>query len=245
MKSFKSWFEACWDGYKQVGMKKKGDKAVPNCVPEEAPANSVGSGNIAGLGVGPDGEPGVMPGAANLYKKKNKDEFKKRVSQFLTKFKTVKENNDIKVLEIVQQIQNDEKVYTKQIEPILKNLSRKKIKDEYTDEAATKLFRYVVDNKVREVARNANMNSRMIPGTVRNEVATKLLASYNKKIDEYVNTYRPMASMGSQGQFFPRHHRHVSVTAEDWSQKYKDSIDCDNPKGFSQKAHCDGKKKRD
>jgi len=31
---------------------------------------------------------------------------------------------------------------------------------------------------------------------------------------------------------------------EDWSDKYKDSIDCNNPKGFSQKAHCDGKKKR-
>jgi len=24
---------ACWDGYKQVGMKKKGNKSVPNCVP--------------------------------------------------------------------------------------------------------------------------------------------------------------------------------------------------------------------
>jgi hypothetical protein len=31
---------------------------------------------------------------------------------------------------------------------------------------------------------------------------------------------------------------------EKWSQKYKQSIDCDNPKGFSQKAHCQGKKKR-
>jgi hypothetical protein len=30
---------------------------------------------------------------------------------------------------------------------------------------------------------------------------------------------------------------------EKWSQKYKDSIDCKNPKGFSQKAHCQGKKK--
>ena len=28
-----------------------------------------------------------------------------------------------------------------------------------------------------------------------------------------------------------------------WSQKYKQSIDCDNPKGFSQKSHCAGKKK--
>ena len=31
---------------------------------------------------------------------------------------------------------------------------------------------------------------------------------------------------------------------EDWSDKYKDSIDCDNPKGFSQKAHCAGRKKQ-
>tara|TARA_Y100000389_G_scaffold21278_1_gene18255 strand:+ start:143 stop:850 length:708 start_codon:yes stop_codon:yes gene_type:complete len=29
-----------------------------------------------------------------------------------------------------------------------------------------------------------------------------------------------------------------------WSNKYKKSIDCNNPKGFSQKAHCKGKKKR-
>jgi len=26
--------EACWDGYKAAGMKKKGDRMVPNCVPE-------------------------------------------------------------------------------------------------------------------------------------------------------------------------------------------------------------------
>lgn len=30
---------------------------------------------------------------------------------------------------------------------------------------------------------------------------------------------------------------------EKWSEKYKDSIDCKNPKGFSQKAHCQGRKK--
>ena len=31
---------------------------------------------------------------------------------------------------------------------------------------------------------------------------------------------------------------------ETWSQKYKKSIDCSNPKGFSQKAHCQGRKKK-
>ena len=33
--------------------------------------------------------------------------------------------------------------------------------------------------------------------------------------------------------------------SEKWSKKYKDSIDCNNPKGFSQKAHCQGKKKNE
>ena len=28
-----------------------------------------------------------------------------------------------------------------------------------------------------------------------------------------------------------------------WSDKYKRSIDCDNPKGFSQRAHCQGRNK--
>ena len=32
---------------------------------------------------------------------------------------------------------------------------------------------------------------------------------------------------------------------EAWSKKYKSSIDCNNPKGFSQKAHCAGKKKNE
>ena len=29
-----------------------------------------------------------------------------------------------------------------------------------------------------------------------------------------------------------------------WTKKYKNSIDCSNPKGFSQKAHCQGLKKK-
>jgi hypothetical protein len=32
---------------------------------------------------------------------------------------------------------------------------------------------------------------------------------------------------------------------EAWSEKYKRSINCSNPKGFSQKAHCQGRKKTD
>lgn len=36
----------------------------------------------------------------------------------------------------------------------------------------------------------------------------------------------------------------INKIDEEWSDKYKKSIDCNNPKGFSQKAHCQGKKKR-
>jgi hypothetical protein len=34
-----------------------------------------------------------------------------------------------------------------------------------------------------------------------------------------------------------------NMVSEKWSQKYKNSINCSNPKGFSQRAHCAGKKK--
>jgi len=64
MQTFKQFLEACWTGYTAKGMKKKGNRMVPNCVPEEvtqedAPVNVVGGGQIAGVGVGPQGEPGV------------------------------------------------------------------------------------------------------------------------------------------------------------------------------------------
>lgn len=63
----------CWDTHKQVGMKKKGNKVVPNCVPknEDAPTVNVGGGAVAGLGVGDQGEPGLTKAQQKKYKKKN------------------------------------------------------------------------------------------------------------------------------------------------------------------------------
>lgn len=37
----------------------------------------------------------------------------------------------------------------------------------------------------------------------------------------------------------------IDLLDEEWSDKYKRSIDCNNPKGFSQKAHCQGRKKKE
>jgi hypothetical protein len=43
--------------------------------------------------------------------------------------------------------------------------------------------------------------------------------------------------------FWKNYKKEEEVT-EKWSEKYKKSINCKNPKGFSQKAHCQGRKKR-
>jgi hypothetical protein len=64
MKTLKQFKEACWVGYAAKGMKKKGNRMVPNCVKEDGaaavagPTNAVSSGSIAGSG-GAGGEPGV------------------------------------------------------------------------------------------------------------------------------------------------------------------------------------------
>ena len=42
---------------------------------------------------------------------------------------------------------------------------------------------------------------------------------------------------------FPKYLSLNPIVFEKWSQKYKKSINCNNPKGFSQKAHCAGRKK--
>lgn len=34
--------DPCWKGYEQVGMKKKGGKEVPNCVPESSDHSEAG-----------------------------------------------------------------------------------------------------------------------------------------------------------------------------------------------------------
>jgi len=44
---------------------------------DETPANAAGSGAIAGIGVGPDGEPGVHPKKAMKHKKKNEKDQEK------------------------------------------------------------------------------------------------------------------------------------------------------------------------
>ena len=189
MMTFKQMRDACWSGFKQVGMKKKGKKLVPNCVPEEdqqedAPANSAGGGGVAGIVVGTDGAPGVH------VKKKKKDDMKTHIMSFLKRFKTVKEDNEMRASEIASQASNDSELYRRQIQPIIKNLGRKKFKGVYNKDLAVKLFRYAVDNKVKEIASRKGIPSRMIPGSVRNDAASSMLSSFSSEIDEFAQELR-------------------------------------------------------
>ena len=139
-------------------------------VGEDAPANAVGDGSNVALP--PTHEPGV-------HKKKKKDN---KFTTFLKRFKTTKDINEMSSNELSLQISNDGELYQKQIQPIIKNLARKKNKGVFDKNLAVKLFRYAVDNKVKELK---GPQSRTIPGSVRNDAATKLLSQFSDEIDEY------------------------------------------------------------
>ena len=71
--------------------------------------------------------------------------------------------------------------------------------------------------------------------------------------DRKLGTGTPVqtVSYGQEQIFAGDKHLGESVTEnnqdyieEKWSQRYKDSINCSNPKGFSQRAHCQGRKKK-
>ena len=61
-----------------------------------------------------------------------------------------------------------------------------------------------------------------------------------KKIDAFMDKAMPKRTFDQLGR---ETDRRTGKLKEGWSDKYKKSIDCNNPKGFSQRAHCQGKKK--
>ena len=138
---------------------------------EDAPANAVGDGSNVALP--PTHEPGIDP------KKKKKNGEENKFSTFLTRY----QKESFSERELVLQTSNDETLYRKQIQPIILNLARKKAKGTFDKNLAVKLFRYAVDNKVKELA---GPSSRMVPGTIRNKVADKLLSIFDGEIDDKV-----------------------------------------------------------
>jgi len=84
--------------------------------------------------------------------------------------------------------------------------------------------------------------------------ATQSDGTPNILIDDYGVNIQKWESAGGVGfkhkdHKFERTARNIQAhmtqpVKEKWSAKYKKSINCSNPKGFSQKAHCAGRKKR-
>ncbi len=72
---------------------------------------------------------------------------------------------------------------------------------------------------------------------------SEILTTYvHSDVDKILNKYQRQAkgraTMGCHSSMaYP-------YKVEGWSKKYKKSINCNNPKGFSQKAHCAGRKKK-
>ena len=65
--------------------------------------------------------------------------------------------------------------------------------------------------------------------------------------EEIIDAIKGMEDVGHHhyGDYILDDADQINVMREKkWSDKYKKSIDCDNPKGFSQKAHCAGRKKQ-
>ena len=71
-------------------------------------------------------------------------------------------------------------------------------------------------------------------------------ADYISSVYHYLEYEQMAASKVDKGPRDFEESIHESVRRElneKWSEKYKRSIDCDSPKGFSQRAHCAGRKK--
>ncbi len=67
----------------------------------------------------------------------------------------------------------------------------------------------------------------------------------DKQLKKYEKRATKRTRMGYSPGFISYPYRVTqSNEGKKWSKKYKKSINCSNPKGFSQKAHCAGRKKK-
>lgn len=168
--------EKCWDTHKQVGMKKKGGKMVPDCVPKESQELD-----------------------ENL-----RDWFKEKWVRF---------GPDGKIRGDCARGDDSE--------------GKPKCLPQAKAHALGKKGRASAAARKRKEDPNPERRGKAI------NVNTK------KKTSESTD----MCKVCGQTPCNCTHISEAAKLKEKWSQKYKNSINCSNPKGFSQKAHCAGKKK--
>jgi hypothetical protein len=157
-KKFKDFSEACWKGYTQKGLKKKGNKTVPNCVPTNEETTS--------------GDEGLH----DWFNKSKSSDGKKGWVQ----------------------------------------LGRK--------------------HAGKPCARQPGQTS--TPKCGSSKMAANLSSEDEERARRRKNRLDPNQPEKTGGA------KPTNVRTEEWSDKYKKSINCKDPKGFSQRAHCQGRKKK-
>ena len=81
---------------------------------------------------------------------------------------------------------------------------------------------------------------RVLCGLSQTELASRIGVTF-QQLQKYEKRATGRVRMGHSPGYMSYPYR---VEAKKWSSKYKKSINCANPKGFSQKAHCAGRKKK-
>jgi hypothetical protein len=198
--------EKCWDTHKQVGMKNKGGKQVPNCVPKESIEESRESCPECG---GPMFSDMLLAEKQDACYNKVKSRYKVWPSAYASGalVQCRKKGAD--------------------------NWGNGGKKNEGVEEGAG--FDKWADDRA------ASQLHKLKPGMVQDRKTGKWYDP-NKEFEKKMNSPEVMDQMKRMAQ---KESIEEDQLDEKWTKKYKDSINCSNPKGFSQKAHCAGKQKNE
>ena len=265
MKSHEFLNEACWSGYKQVGMKKKGSKNVPNCVPVEENASgdsslhdwfskskaSDGTKGWVQIGGKYAGKPcAKQPGQTTKPKcgsSKMKRALSAKEEEAAARRKRKEDPNPDrrgKAKNVATKSKTNEAVIESRENFNGINLLLQRDDDEVFVKASAGgrelghvLF---VDEGDYLMPQDLEVNERF-----QGQGIAKTMYDYVKSKGYKIRRSGQQTDAGAG--FWDKHRPEQNVWEErlneKWSKKYKDSINCSNPKGFSQKAHCAGKKK--
>ena len=111
------------------------------------------------------------------------------------------------------------------------------------------IFNAIVEDELKFQNQKGNLSLNTLPGTKKWQ---KAKATSKPGTIDWFKTWRtmPLLTKGRKNHYMPPVKEKLEAIRnnieliEKWSKEYKQSINCSNPKGFSQKAHCAGRKKK-
>ena len=112
------------------------------------------------------------------------------------------------------------------------------------------IFSAIVEDELKFQNDKGDKSLLTLPGTSKYQ---KMKKTSEPGTDKWFKAYRtlPLLTKGRKNHYMLPVKEKIEILEQElkelqekWSAKYKKSIDCTNPKGFSQKAHCAGRKKK-